>query len=445
MEQAAQQDLIAVLRLFNWRTVRADPATGQVTAAGARSVAASLEGGDFYALDEPLGYFGKEVIGPIKAFAWPLILQNAGLVEIAIDCLRLTEAGRRALSIPPHETLRRAWMSWQETTLLDELNRIKAIEGQTGEGKAHLTATPRRRAAITAALRGCPAHAWIAVDEFLRVMRAAGHTFYVTGEPWTLYIGDKRYGRLDQAGPIGQSMIQGRYAMALLLEYAATLGLIDVAYMHPARARDDYHVLWGSDVMASLSRYDGLLYFRINRLGAWCLGQVEHYTPPENSPVLKVLPTMDVAAVEHVSPGDVLFLEQIAAPTSDASWTIRQEKVLNALETGLSVDEIAAFLKVKSDSPLPGNVTVFLTELGTRMSRLVAQGLGTLIEAQDAALAQRIANDSRMRSLCMLAGERHLVVPEQHESAFRRALHAMGYGISAADGRAHGSARGEWH
>jgi hypothetical protein len=62
----------------------------------------------------------------------------------------------------------------------------------------------------------------------------------------------------------------------------------------------------------------------------------------------------------------------------------------------------------------------------------VDQGWGLLIEAQDATLAQCIANDSRTRSLCMLAGERHLVVPTQHESAFRRALHEMGYGISGA-------------
>ena len=71
-----------------------------------------------------------------------------------------------------------------------------------------------------------------------------------------------------------------------------------------------------------------------------------------------------------------------------------------------------------------------LAELGQRISCLVARGPGLLIEVQDAALAQRIAHDSRTRSLCMLAGQRHLVVPQDAESAFRRALHEMGYGVS---------------
>jgi hypothetical protein len=30
----------------------------------------------------------------------------------------------------------------------------------------------------------------------------------------------------------------------------------------------------------------------------------------------------------------------------------------------------------------------------------------------------------------MLAGERHLVVPAEAESAFRRALHELGYGLA---------------
>ena len=43
-------------------------------------------------------------------------------------------------------------------------------------------------------------------------------------------------------------MLQGRFILAMLFEYAATLGLIDVAYIPPAgRARritDDH---WGTD------------------------------------------------------------------------------------------------------------------------------------------------------------------------------------------------------
>ena len=284
---------------------------------------------------------------------------------------------------------------------------------------------------VAAALRDCPAQAWIAVDEFWRYTRAAGHTFEVTGDPWYLYVGDPRYGSLDTVGPSRWSILQGRYVLAFLFEYAATLGLIDVAYVPPAGARDDFGALWGTDVLACMSRYDGLLYFRINNLGAWCLGQVERYvpTPFEARPILKVLPNMDVVATERPPPDDVLFMEQFAEPTSEYVWAIRREKVLSALEDGLTVDALLAFLEAKSDGLLPDNVVLFMAEQDERVSRLVDRGTALLIEAQDAVLAQLIANDPRTRSLCLLAGERHLAVPKQNERAFRRALRQMGYGV----------------
>ncbi len=42
-------------------------------------------------------------------------------------------------------------------------------------------------------------------------------------------------------------------------------------------------------------------------------------------------------------------------------------------------------------------------------------------------MAQLIANNSRLRSLCVLAGERHLVVLAENEKAFRHGLRELGY------------------
>ena len=134
-ERAAQHDLLAVLRLIDRDAIRASPETGRIAPVGARSIAEILYGGDFYPLDGALDHRGKEAIGPIKAFAWPLILQNAGLVELAGNRLQLTKAGVSALSAHPRGAIRRAWGHWQGTTLLDEFNRIEAIQGQTEEGK----------------------------------------------------------------------------------------------------------------------------------------------------------------------------------------------------------------------------------------------------------------------------------------------------------------------
>ena len=51
---------------------------------------------------------GEQEIGPIKAFAWPLLVQAAKLAELHGKKLALTKAGRHALGAPAAETLRLA-------------------------------------------------------------------------------------------------------------------------------------------------------------------------------------------------------------------------------------------------------------------------------------------------------------------------------------------------
>jgi len=430
MERAAQHDLLAVLRLVDAGKVRVSDKTKQATAAGARAITAVLQGGDFYPPVESSDPCTTEP-GPIKAFAWPLILQAAGLAEASGTKLQLTAAGRKALTSPPHETIRRAWNRWLKTTMLDEFNRVHTIKGQTGKGKRQMTAVSGRRQVIAEALATCPPHEWLAFDEFSRFMRASGHQFEVARDLWHLYISDPNYGSLGYSGCGDWPIVQGRYLLAFLFEYAATLGLVDVAYIRPAGARDDYGKLWGVDDLDCLSIYDGLLYLRLNGLGAWCLGLSDAYAPSplEVRQVLRVLPNRDVVAVEPLDPADTLFVEQFATQASDAVWRIEPAKLLEMLEQGHAVAEVDEFLTARSGDRLPDNVAVLLKEMGERASQLVDLGPARLIEARDAALMQLVANDSRLKSLCLPAGERYLAIPADSEAAFRRALRELGYGL----------------
>jgi len=436
MERAAQHDLLAVLRLVDAGKVRVSDKTKRVTAAGARAITEVLRGGDFYPPVESSDPWTTEP-GAIKAFAWPLILQAAGLAELSGTKLQLTAAGRKALTSPPHETIRRAWNRWLKTTMLDEFNRVHTIKGQTGKGKRQMTAVSSRRQVIAEALAACPPHEWLAFDEFSRFMRASGSKFEVARDLWHLYITDPNYGSLGYSGFGDWPIVQGRYLLAFLFEYAATLGLLDVAYIHPAGARDDYSKLWGVDDLDCLSIYDGLLYLRLNGLGAWCLGLADEYAPSplEVRQVLKVLPNRDVVAVEPLDPADALFVEQFAAQTSDVVWRIEPVKLLEMLEQGHSVAEVEEFLTARTGDRLPDNVAVLLKEMAERASLLVDLGPARLIEARDAALMQLIANDSRLKSLCLPAGERYLAIPADSEAAFRRALRELGYGLPLSQAR----------
>lgn len=433
MERAAQQDLLAVLRLIDTGKVSVSDKTRFPSTATLKTMTAILSGGDYYTDPPPEeGNFYDQPIGLIRAFAWSMLVQAGGLAELSGKKLRLTKAGQKALTLPPPKTLHTLWQKWRKTKLLDEFRRIDQIKGQTGKGKRSLTAVVGRREAITMALYACPVNHWIQVDEFFRYIQASDYDFEVTRNPWDLYICEAGYGSLGYLGYHDWSMLQGRYVLCLLFEYAATLGMVDVAYISPREARSDYCNNWGTDDLEFLSRYDGLLYFRLTPLGAYCLELTDHYIPasPEAQPVLRVLPNLEIAAMgESLTAADVLLLELYTQKVSDAVWRLDQTKLLKAVAEGYRLQELEDFLVARSPEPLPQTVEQFLADVKSRTGSLQDLGTARLIECNDPALAVLIANDSRTKKYCFLAGERRLVVPLESETRFHRALQKLGYSL----------------
>jgi hypothetical protein len=429
-EHAAQRDVMAVLRLAEAGALRISPRTQRPAAATLRVVAEVLDGGDFYA--------DEDGVGAIKAFAWPLLVQAAGLATTAGSRLALTRAGKRALTDAPATTLTRAWTRWQSTTLLDELSRIDAIKGQRGRGRCGLTAVAGRRAAIAAALSECPVGQWVSVDELFRHMRSADLDFAVTRDAWGLYISEPEYGSLGYDGCGGWDILQARYALALLLEYAATLGVVDVALAPPDGARHDYGDLWGTDDLGYLSRYDGLTHIRVNAIGALCLGIADAYqpAPTEVCPALCVLPDLEVAALgDELTHADRLTLERFADRTGDRVWRLRPERLTATVAAGDSLDRIREFLTARTDAPLPPTVVTLLDDVARRARALTDRGAARLIECGDPALAVLLARDPATRDHCLLAGDRTLVVPLSAEAAFRRAASRLGYALGTGSDR----------
>ena len=265
-------------------------------------------------------------------------------------------------------------------------------------------------------------------------MCASGNGFTISRNAWDLYIGEKQYGSLGYEG--GEQILDERYLLAFLLEYAATLGVIDVALIPPAGARYNYGGLWGTDDLVYFSRYDGLMYFRITALGTYCLGAATEYQPAlvETKPVLSVLPNPEITAIgAELDQGDRIALDTYATQVSDLVWRLDQAKLLAAVEGGRPIDEVRDFLTARSSVEFPDTVTRLLDDVAERSTKVQDQGLARLVECADPALAALIANDSRTRKHCMLAGERHLVVPASSEAAFKRTLREVGYLMAMAE------------
>ena len=261
----ALSNLVAVLELAADGQVRCSAATRRPTAATVKLIEDVLVAGDFYDCGEP-----------IAAFAWPLLIQAGGLARLAATRLELSPRGRATLERPSYEALGALWARWLRAVSSDELARVEAIKGQRKPGT--LTSAVTRRAVVAAALAALEPGAWTGVGKLLGILRAQRPPLVAARSLralWRLYVIDSYYGSLGHAGPRSWDLIEGRYALCVLFEYAATAGLLDVAYTDPCGARDDYRALWGADQLSCLSRYDGLVAVRVNELGAAVLHDPE--------------------------------------------------------------------------------------------------------------------------------------------------------------------------
>lgn len=430
-EATARAEFLAVLRLVETERLPVGGKTRRPGKAAIEKVSAVLSAEDFFAEEDDLA--PDERAGPVRAFAWPLLLQAAGFAKVSGGKLALTRPGRQALLAPPEEGLARGFEKWLSFSSFDEFSRVEVIKGQTKKGPRGLTAVADRRAAITETLAEVPPGRWVEIPELFRFLRARESGLTVSRFPWALYISEPRYGSLGYDGSHGFEILEGRYTKALLLEYFATLGVVDVAYVHPTVAESDFHDMWGTDELPFLSRYDGLTHIRITPFGARCLGidpDAGAAPPPRE---VAVLPTFDIVYRSRpVPPEDRTVLDHFAERTSEGVWRLSRERLLVVAEEGHDPARLEAFLREASAAPLPETVARLFAETSERARALSFAGTVLLVDCRDEAVAELLANDPGTRGLCVRAGARGLVVRPGDERRFRTAARKLGYPIPAA-------------
>ena len=418
-ELEAPANLAAVLRLCQAGRLQCSAKTSRPSAATVRAVADVLVAGDFYPDDA------------IAAFAWPLLLQAGGLARLEGSRLVLTPKGRRALGQPASEVIRDIWQRWPRHAPIDELSRVEQIKGQ--KSAAVLSAAGPRREAAAAALRHCPLGEWIGVDDLFTTLRRHERRLAIARSEralWKLYIVDAEYGSLGYDGYHDFRVLEGRYVLAVLFEYAATLGLIDVEYVPPADARDDFRHMWGADWLDALSRYDGLGGVRLTALGAYAAGLTSTYTPPAPAVAergLQVLPNLDVVVLGDLPVADRLVLDAFATRGSERVWTLSAASLLAAADTGRPPRELAGFLADRATHGLPQAVRTLLDDVDARLRRVRDLGLHRVVECADAQTTTLLAKDRTLRGLCTRIGERHLLIPPAAEAKARAALLRLGH------------------
>lgn len=428
---AAPVEFEMMLHLIRSVPVSVSPKTGRPAAAAQRRIGPLLFGGDFYPPDQP-SPVGEEPVGPIRAYAWPVLMQMGGLAKPVGSNLIMTEKGRDALHTPAAEGLKRLFHEWLQNRDFDEFRRIDAVKGQTAKGGHHMTSPAARRSAIVRALRNLEPSRWVDFDDWTGYMLAAGFEFDVTEDPWQLYVVDRDYGNLGNYSDAVSlwSVLEERYMLVVLFEYLATLGLIDIAYTFPEEGPKNYQWLWGADQMPCLSRYDGLLAFRLNDLGAYILGMTDTYTPAAPQPKSRLKYAGHGVVLDPsgtLLPADRVLLERIAAARPNgSSWEITSASLSAAVQAGFPAADVRPFLENLLGG-LPDELDFLISDVEAGGERFSLVGRGVVLRLRDAALAERLAADASLRRSVLQAGGDYIVVLPGNEKAVQRRLRRMGF------------------
>jgi hypothetical protein len=126
---------------------------------------------------------------------------------------------------------------------------------------------------------------------------------------------------------------------------------------------------------------------------------------------------------------DELFLDRCCERSSERVWRITLPQLLKAIEEGIEVKQIITFLKERSKNPLPQPVLLFFQDAQDRVGKVKDLGQARLIECADPQTAYLIVNDSRLKNLCFLAGDHHVVIPAENVMQFRKVLRELGYAL----------------
>ena len=336
------------------------------------------------------------------------------------------------------DTIKVIWEQWINNRHHDEFRRIDNIKGQTGKGSRYFTNVVNRRQAIIAALKECKAaqnseSRWISFKDLSDYMFISGSELEITSAPEYLYICDPHYGELSGAG---WDTLEASYLRCFLVEYAATLGLIDVIMATP-KIDQDSEELWGTDDMECLSRYDGLQSLRLTPLGEYVLGLTDSYQasePVKTETSLTIYREGRIMFNSTPTHWEQQFLSLYAEQGSgkkekDHVWKLSRRRIMETLQIGGSIDELKQFLLNREDQPfLPENCESLLNQAQSNIDGVKITQEALIITCKSREIADLVTHDKIFSKWCQRLDDLQIVIPKNKEKVFRESLNAMGIG-----------------
>ena len=416
-EFTGRADLLTYLQLVEQKQVKFSPKSNRLTTASIRTVLDSLMMGDFRELPEKIT--GRTVIRP---FGLDVFAQESGLMT---RTGKLTKAGREYLQTQDPDLFLTAFEKWTENGKFDEITRITQLSGLNSRG-TRLTPPAPRREKVIEALSWCPVDSWISIFDFYRAIIIWDFDFDVESTEYSnLYIGSRSYGSLY--GNSYWHVVNGLYISAVIWEYLATIGAIDVVFVD-----DEYASFVQAEYLYTdepLSLYDSLLYFRINKWGAFLLGQADAYEPsqPRAKELFTIDETLRLQVVGEMLPNELMQLEAMAEPIEENTYQLDTVKLLTAVEGGQQLDHLASFLQANHQGTLPAQVSAWLSRLQQNQGAFQEKETAVLVSLNHPNLMALVQQDKSLSKLCQPLDDNTVLVPSSKLPRFRKRLKGLGY------------------
>ena len=418
-EKVALNELHSLLILLQDKQLKVSEKTGVASSATVKKVAADTH--EYYRESSCKQAEGMELM---VSYGWLRLLGNSKLSKQSKTTLVPAKNNNKRSA----DTIKELWEQWISNRSHDEFRRIDAIKGQNGKGRRFFTDVVIRRQAIIAALKNCKADAWVDFEDFANFMFISGARLEITTAPHHLYLFSPEYGEFYEGSWEG---LEVRYLRCFLVEYAATLGLIDVV-MAPPESDGGYYD--GINEMDCLSRYDGLRFFRLTPLGEYVLELTDNYQEEETTStetVLSIQRQGRIAFDNQPTLWEQSFISLYAEQGTDTIWTLSRRKIMEALQVGGSTDDLKHFLLAREEQPfLPEDCENILKQAEINRDGVKLHSEALIMTCKNQEVVERVVNDKVLSKWCQRLGKLQLVIPKNKEKKFRDSLNAMGIGCS---------------
>jgi len=312
---------------------------------------------------------------------------------------------RRWLKAPSWERLAQVWQSWLENTDWNELWELPTIYCED-TGWRNDPRLARRR--IASFLARCPQGQWISISSFIQAVKEVEPDFQrPNGDYHSWYIrepGTDHY----LMGFEHWDEIEGALIAFLISGPLYWMGTLSLGYE-------------GEEKPVS---------FRLSSLGEALLGLVPAPLPEPEQPIT-VQRDFTILVPREASLYDRFQVERFATWTGTTerhyNYIITKSSLAGALQRGIKVDMILAFLKRATGEKVPSNVAQALRRWGKRYGRLRLRRL-VVIEAPDEATMQHLQESPQLSPYIReLLTSKTAIVAEEDLPRLLKALGDMGY------------------